>query len=154
MYLSRLICQNNRIKIRITRAKKKKQDQKSLHCKFTVQYIQSLWVCYSQTGWNHLSQQHVFLTAHSSERSAERLRYRHAAPVSFVVQALANPIRMIRQSGKLIDVVKSDTDDDSLLMPLAGMFDDPCNPIWGTNEREISPCTPTLMYSSLNKSVL
>lgn len=56
---------------------------------------------------------HLFLTALSSESSTEWLSHQHAAPASFVKEALANPIRMIRQSGKLIDVVKSETDDYS-----------------------------------------
>lgn len=74
---------------------------------------------HSQTGRKHLSQRHVFPTAHSSESSAEWLNYQRAAPASFVVEALANPITMIRQSGKLIEAVRSDIDNDSVLMSSA-----------------------------------
>lgn len=52
-----------------------------------------------KVGWKHLSQPLVSLTAPSSESGAEPLSYELTAPPSFVVEARANPITMIRKSG-------------------------------------------------------
>lgn len=52
----------------------------------------------------------MFLQVLSSESSTEGLSHRHDAPASFVKEAFVNPIRMVRQSGKLIDVIKPGTD--------------------------------------------
>lgn len=103
MCLSRLIRKNGRIQIR-------DNSQKTLQCKLKHNISNQCEM--TETGWNPLSEQHMFLTALSSESSTEGLSHQHA-PASFVKEALVNPIRMIRQSGKLIDTIKPGTDDYS-----------------------------------------
>lgn len=67
--------------------------------------------------------------------STERLSCRHTAPLSFVLQALANPITVIRQSGKIDG--RSQVWHWPRLSLLAGLFHDPCYSIEATSRGKL-----------------
>lgn len=101
---------------------------------------------YSQTGWRHSSRQPASPPAPSSESvdwTTERLSYRHTAPLPFVLQALANPIRTIRQSGKIdgrSQVTATMTLSFSWAVSWSTLFHR------GDHERKTSPCKHSLMW--------
>lgn len=67
----------------------------------------------------------------------------------FVKEALVNPIRMVRQSGKLIDVIKPGTDDysfDAFTLPASW----PLKTIGGIHGRELSPFAPSLRVENIS----
>lgn len=88
----------------------------------TLKYLDRIYIFshsanrYSQTGWLHQSQQHLFLPTTSSESTALQLSFQRTAPASFAVEALGNPITMIRQMDKLIDTKISNNNHDFLLI--------------------------------------